>query len=279
MKRLFFFFILLVACRQEVGPVSSGQEEEPLDTLNNIEQERLANLRQMDSLTAINLYRIGLVDITEVDERILVDLKYAGDDNFMNAQLYDTLHQLFLQDDVAQRLSKVQDLLDSLHPGYRLLVYDGVRPVQVQQEMWDALDSIPPLNRGKFVSNPKLGSVHNFGAAVDLTIVDDQGKLLDMGAGYDDFRKIAFPSLEAHFLKSGELTQEQWENRRLLRKVMRAQRFNNIPSEWWHFNAYSRVTASHRYQLLQSESGDARWFKIVLKDTISPEVSADTISS
>ena len=261
MKWLLPLGFVFVACSVEPVPVEVSEEPVVEEEIDHEAIEREAQ----DARTRDTLGGIGLVDLEAFDERILIYLKYASEDNFMHQQLYDTIRQLFIQKEVAVRLSAVQDYLDSLNPGYRLLVYDGVRPVQVQKEMWDALDSIPPLNRGKFVSNPALGSVHNFGAAVDLTIADKFGKPLDMGAGYDDFRPIAFPSKEAHFLKTGELSKQQWENRRLLRKVMRSQKFSNIPSEWWHFNAYSRITASHRYQLLDSESGSARWFKIVPK--------------
>lgn len=212
----------------------------------------------------------GLVEVS--DARILVDLRYATDNNFMGMVLYDTLDCLMLQEEVSERLSRCQDLLDSLRPGYRLKVFDGVRPLQVQREMWEALDSIPPLNRGKFVSNPIFGSVHNFGTAVDITICDASGKELDMGAGYDDFRPIAFPSREAHFLKTGELTRSQYENRMLLRQIMRSQRFSNIPSEWWHFNAYSRSTCEAKFEILLDESGHhKRW--------ISPKIPKDSMSN
>ncbi|MGB0915064.1 MAG: M15 family metallopeptidase [Crocinitomicaceae bacterium] len=229
----------------------------------------------------IAMGKIGLVELQKVDSSIQVDLKYASTDNFMGIQLYDTLTRLFLQEDVAIRLSKSQQFLDSLKPGFSLLVYDGVRPRDVQQEMWNALDSIPIYRRGKFVSNPRNGSVHNFGAAVDLTIVDSMGVELDMGAGYDDFREIAFPKHEARFLKSGELTKEQYNNRKLLRRVMRYSKFYNIPSEWWHFNAHSRIPASHKYQLLLSESGSSVWFKIPFKtDSISDsEINPDQDST
>jgi D-alanyl-D-alanine dipeptidase len=119
--------------------------------------------------------------------------------------------------------------------------------------MWNALDSIPAKERGKFVSNPIHKSVHNFGAAVDLTICDSKGKALDMGAGFDDIREIAYPSLEAKFLASGELTKLQVENRNLLRQVMRHQKFRNLPTEWWHFNACSRAEASLNYQSIKEE--------------------------
>lgn len=195
----------------------------------------------------------NLIDIQSIDSTIRTDLKYASTDNFTKQQLYHTLNKVYLQKDVAERLAKCQQYLKSLHPGYSLLIYDGVRPVSVQQHMWDALDTIPVHERGKFVSNPSNHSVHNYGAAIDLTIADENNRPLDMGAGYDDIRKIAYPSMEEHFLKTGELQAQQVENRKLLRKVMKHQGFINIPSEWWHFNADKRDEVKRRYQVLKEE--------------------------
>ena len=128
-----------------------------------------------------------------------------------------------------------------------------MRPLSVQWQMWNALDTIPVIHRGKFVSNPKNGSVHNYGAAVDLTICDQHRKPLDMGAGYDDIRKIAYPSLESEFLASGELNELQISNRKLLRRTLKSQGFSNIPTEWWHFNAYPRAIAKSKFQLIHAE--------------------------
>jgi len=191
-----------------------------------------------------------LIDVRTINPNIRVELKYATIDNFMKMQLYDTLRKAYLQKEVAERLGKCQDYLTTIEPGLFLLVYDAVRPVSVQQKMWNALDSIPVSERGKFVSNPANGSVHNYGAAVDLTICNSKGIPLDMGAGYDDIRLIAYPSKEAYFLKKGELTETQIQNRVLLRKVMSSQNFSNIPTEWWHFNAFSRNTAKAKFRAL-----------------------------
>ncbi len=196
---------------------------------------------------------MNIVSIQSVDSSILVDAKYATTDNFMHQQLYEHIQTVYLQKDVAKRLAKAQRYLKTLHPQWSLLVYDGTRPVDVQQRMWNALDSIPVHERVKFVSNPKNHSVHNYGAAIDLTIVDERKVPIDMGAGYDDIRKIAYPSLEAQFLASGELTQVQVNNRILLRKVMKSQGFINIPSEWWHFNAFRRDEVKQRYQVVLTE--------------------------
>lgn len=232
----------------------------------------------MDSSLILKYESIGLVQV--FDEGILIDLRYTTENNFMGYTLYDTIDKLFLQKEVVERLSLCQDYLDSLKPGYHLKVYDGVRPWQVQRDMWEALDSIPSVRRGKFVSNPIYGSIHNFGTAVDLTICDSFGNELDMGAGYDDFREIAFPSLEKKFLKTGELSNEQWQNRKLLRQVMRSQRFYNIPTEWWHFNAFSRMTCEKRFEILLNESGDHKvWISPPkLKDTITVQAMEDSLS-
>ena len=192
-----------------------------------------------------------LVDVQSINPSIIIDLKYASTDNFMQKQLYFNIDKVYLQPDIAIRLSKCQKFLKKIKPSYNLLVYDGVRPLSVQKAMWDALDSIPPAQRGKFVSNPANGSVHNYGAAVDLTICDKNGNALDMGAGYDDIREIAYPSKEDYYLKLGLLKAEHIKNRKLLRKVMESQNFKNIPSEWWHFNACSRKDAKIKYKIIQ----------------------------
>lgn len=192
-----------------------------------------------------------LTDIQTIDKTIQIDLKYATTDNFMHQILYKDIQHLYVQKDIAVRLSKCQQYLKKINPSYSLLIYDGVRPLSVQKAMWDALDTIPFNERTKFVSNPANGSLHNYGAAVDLTICDENGIALDMGAGYDDIREVAYPKFESRFLATGELTNEQVENRRLLRKVMKSQYFTNIQTEWWHFNACSRATAKIKYEILK----------------------------
>lgn len=192
-----------------------------------------------------------LVAVKSIDSTICVELKYATADNFMGIVLYDSIDQLYVQKEVAEKLKKAQQFLKNRHSDLSLLIYDGVRPLSVQQKMWDALDTIPVTERTKFVSNPKNGSIHNYGAAVDLTICDKNGIPLDMGAGYDDIRKIAYPSLENEFLQKGELTEQHIRNRKLLRSVMSQAGFYNIPTEWWHFNSCTREEAKRKYQLVE----------------------------
>jgi len=203
----------------------------------------------LDSLEQV-LINAGLIDIQSIDPSILIDVRYSDTNNFLHEDVYGGLNKIYLQSSIAQDLAKCQLKLKEIDFSLTLLVYDGVRPRSVQQKMWDILD-MPIGDKVKFVSNPKNGSIHNYGAAVDLTIANSKGIPIDMGASFDDIRKIAYPRLENQFLESGELTQQQVDNRKLLRKVMKAGGFYNIQTEWWHFNRYNRATAKQMFQIVE----------------------------
>jgi D-alanyl-D-alanine dipeptidase len=237
-------FVLLFSC---TDAVSSKKGD---DQVRNARYQQ-GQTEKLKDTTLVSQF--NLVDVQTLNQAIFVELKYATPDNFMGIILYKRLKKAYLQKDVAERLSKVQDYLSKLNPGFHLLIYDALRPVSVQQKMWDALDSLPPIERGKFVSNPKNRSMHNMGAAVDLTIIDQNGKPLDMGATYDDIRQIAYPSMEKQFVAEGKLTEIQIENRDLLRKVMKSQGFRQLQTEWWHFNACSRAEGLLKYKVLMEE--------------------------
>ena len=196
---------------------------------------------------------VDLVSINQTNPEIFVSLAYASSDNFMHEVLYLKWKEAYLQKPVALMLNKAQDRLEVLKPGLHLLVYDAARPLSVQRYMWNALDSIPVKERVKFVSSPGGKSLHNLGCAVDLTVCDSEGIPLDMGAGYDDMRLIAYPMYEAKYLADGSLTKDQLANRKLLRSVMRYAGFSGIPTEWWHFNAYSKKEALRRFQVIETE--------------------------
>ncbi|MBA3901759.1 MAG: M15 family metallopeptidase [Bacteroidetes bacterium] len=191
----------------------------------------------------------GLIDIHSLDSTIIVDLKYSGTDNFMQADVYGNWQKGFLQPDVAEKLVIAQHLLKSKFPEYSLIVFDAVRPVSVQQKMWDMLD-MPINEKTKYVSNPKNGSLHNFGAAIDVSIVNEFKEELDMGTPFDFFGELAYPVKEKEMLEKGKLSQEQINNRKLLREVMQKAGFFNIQTEWWHFNSCTRSQAREKYELI-----------------------------
>lgn len=246
----YFFFISLLALFACGGNPTKKQASRELES--HVEESKHPPKKKETS--AKLFLALNLVDIQKINSDIQVDLKYTTKDNFLHRVLYDTINKAYLQKDVAVRLGLVQDYLSTLKPGYKLLVYDATRPISVQWEMWNALDTIPVKQRSKFVSNPVNHSLHNYGAAVDLTIMDDQGKVLDMGAKFDEIGEIAYPEKEAYFLAKGLLTQTQIDNRKLLRKVMQAQKFRNLPTEWWHFNACSRQVAKLNYLPIYQEN-------------------------
>lgn len=237
------------------GCTNNGKE-----TINETPKEPINDVRSIDTVVEVIsrdtceleklLKRNGLVDIQDIIPGIQIDLRYSDTANFLHADVYGDLETVYLQPDVAEKLKKAQQYLIELDSSLSLLVFDGVRPRSVQQKMWDMVD-IPLADRGKFVSNPAKGSLHNFGAAVDISICDQAGMELDMGTDFDDPSQLAYPTMEAHFLVTGELNEEQIKNRQLLRKVMIKAGFFNIQTEWWHFNSCYREEALVKYKIIE----------------------------
>lgn len=194
--------------------------------------------------------KAGMIDVHTLDTAIRVDLRYGSYDNFMGVDLYQGFNKCFLQPEVARMLAEASRLLQERRPELRLLVWDAARPLAVQKRMW--LEAVPPpgVSRALFVSNPAYGSIHNFGAAVDITLVSLDGTLLDMGTDLDHFGQEAWSVAESAMLKIGKLTPEQVTNRQLLRSVMYGAGFWNIQTEWWHFNAMRREVARVRYPIV-----------------------------
>lgn len=194
----------------------------------------------------------GLVNIQEIDPSILVELKYSTTDNFVGKDVYGCITQCFMQKHPAEMLAKASELLQKKYPNYRLLVYDGGRPVHFQKVLWNSLPQYAPRERSKYVANPSAeGSIHSYGSAVDLTIATTDGTPLDMGTKYDFFGELAYPKKESYFLKAKKLSEKQINNRLILRSVMKAAGYIPIDYEWWHFNAFSRQTAKANYRIIQ----------------------------
>ena len=196
----------------------------------------------------------GLVDVQKVDPTILVDLKYSTTDNFVGKDVYGDLARAYMQPMAGRKLASASQYLQAKHPNLRLLVYDAARPRKAQWNLWNALPNLPERERQKYVADPRKGSIHNYGCAVDLTLakVNQNGapEALDMGTKYDYFGPLAYPSQEAVLLKAGKLTKQQIENRTILRTAMRQGGFSGIEFEWWHFNALSREQAKAMFRIV-----------------------------
>jgi len=190
-----------------------------------------------------------LVDVLSLDARFKADVRYATEDNFFNKAVYPDA-RCILRKAVAARMIKAQDWLDKTRPGLHLLFKDCYRPHSVQFVLWDAVKG---TNKAGYVANPNspTGSIHSYGAAVDLTLVDDAGQELDMGTPYDFLGKLAEPRREAEYLKSGALGAAQVANRALLRRAMvEAGGMRAIPNEWWHFDEAPKAQIRRRYKRL-----------------------------
>ena len=194
-----------------------------------------------------DMEKMGLVDVRTTDVWIRVVLPYASSDNFTGQTLYESSQYAYLQPDIAAMLAKASELLREKYPKYCLLVLDAARPLSVQQKMWDVVKGTP---NNIYVSNPKKTGLHNYGAAVDVTITNNLGVELDMGTPYDFFGLEAQPVQEEKMLKQGKLTQNQIDNRKILRSVMNQAGFKTYQREWWHFNACTLAEAKERYEVI-----------------------------
>ena len=175
---------------------------------------------------------------------IAVDLRYATPDNFVGRDLYTPLDCAWLHRDAAAALERVVAWLAERQPDCKVLVLDALRPQRVQEQLWQALQGTELLG---YIADPARGSIHSFGMALDLTLLDAQGRELDMGTGFDDLSERSHPALEARLLAGGELTRQQIDNRRLLRDAMFQAGWVGINSEWWHFDCGDRLLVRRDY--------------------------------
>lgn len=160
------------------------------------------------------------VNLKDYSKDFIYDMKYATEDNFLKAKVYDCAECLL-------RLKTVQALVeankDFMKKGYKIKLYDCYRPLSIQKKMWEIVSNT------EYVADPKKGSIHNRGGAVDISLVDAKGKELDMGTPFDFFGIRASHNYT-------KLSKEVLSNRKFLKKVMDKNGFNAFDSEWWHYN-------------------------------------------
>jgi D-alanyl-D-alanine dipeptidase len=163
-----------------------------------------------------------LVDVGAL-AALRVELRYATPANFTGRVVYDvgSAPRCYLRRPVAVRLAAVQAELAQRRLG--LKAYDCYRPLSVQRILW----RLVPDER--YVADPQKGSRHNRGAAVDVTLVDERGRELEMPTAFDDF------SERAHRDYQGASPAAR-EHRALLEEVMTRHGFVPLPTEWWHFD-------------------------------------------
>lgn len=185
----------------------------------------------------------NLVEITRL-KGVRMDLRYATFENVTGHDLYCGVQRAFVHKDAAAKLRKAVKLMEREMPGSVLVIFDASRPLYAQEALRKTVRGTP---YSAYVSSPATGGLHNFGLALDLSITDSTGALLDMGTDFDSFERCAGEVGEAEALKSGRLTQQQVDNRNKLRKIMRGAGWVPLGSEWWHFNAYPSKYVRENY--------------------------------
>lgn len=162
-----------------------------------------------------------LVDVRTLIPDLVVDLRYATENNLFKEAVYPPGARCLLLRPTAERLARVAKRLRE-EDGTRLRVFDCYRPHAVQFRLWE----IMPV-RG-YVAPPKGGSVHNRGGAVDLTLADRNGKALPMPTDHDELNERAWHGYEG-------ASEEEKRNRARLKRAMEAEGFRPIRKEWWHY--------------------------------------------
>ena len=202
MKKSFFLFVvtlLLFSCKAKYLDSKVTPEKQ------NIEL-------QIDTSAFVNLKNFT--------SDFVFEMKYATSDNFLKESVYPCA-ECFLQAKTVKHLLEANK--EFMAMGYRIKIYDCYRPKSIQRKMWKI---VPDAN---YVANPKKGSIHNRGGAVDITLVDSLGVELDMGTKFDFFGEEAshnYLNLPENILK----------NRLLLKEIMLKNNFKSFDSEWWHYN-------------------------------------------
>jgi D-alanyl-D-alanine dipeptidase len=162
----------------------------------------------------------AFVNLRNYSNDFVFDMKYATADNFLKEKVYPC-------DECFLRVKTVKALLEAnksfIEKGFKIKLYDCYRPRAIQKKMWRI---VPDAN---FVANPKKGSIHNRGGAVDISLVDSLGLEVDMGTRFDFFGEEASHNYQ-------NLSDEILANRKLLKEIMLQNNFKIFESEWWHYN-------------------------------------------
>lgn len=196
------------------------------------------------------LEKIGLQNVTEEIPGIEVYMVYATPYNFMGRVLYEDLDEAYLVPEAMEKLRKANELLRKKRMDLHLVVYDAARPRSIQEQMWKVVEN---TELEDFVANPykRDGGPHNYGVAVDVTLVDCTGHPIPMGSEYDYFGERSRVDLEAELFEKGEINRRELLNRRLLREIMTEAGWLVEPSEWWHFNAMPIAEASKKLPVIK----------------------------
>ena len=181
-----------------------------------------------------------LTEITATSHDVELDILYATDRNFTGKAVYRRA-ACYLHPDTARLFERAIALARPL--GYRFKVYDGFRPSEAQWILWEHTPD------PDFIADPRRGSPHSMGAAIDLTLLRrDDGTELDMGTPFDDLRPLSHHGVL-------EISAEAQRNRILLMGIMTTAGFDFFRNEWWHYQLFS---PRGRYPVLSDTAAGTR---------------------
>jgi D-alanyl-D-alanine dipeptidase len=204
----------------------------------------LASAHPFDGLAGELARTSGLVDVSAW-EGIDLDVRYATANNFTQHDVYGPFQSCFLREEAAAKLRRASEALRTKRPGWKLRVFDCLRPARAQAALYAVVRGTPDK---KYVVSPHFGSLHSYGFAIDLSLEDENGREVDMGSEFDFFGIEAEPRHEDELLRSGKLSWTQVANRQLLRGVMRSGGWRSISTEWWHFEALAGKTVREKFR-------------------------------
>ncbi|HUR31836.1 MAG TPA: M15 family metallopeptidase [Saprospiraceae bacterium] len=216
---MYYFFFILYFLSASCKPANTSKTSTEVKTTTPVTE---VSNKQVTPRNEIDYDSTQWIELTEGDGYI-IDIKYATADNFVKEAVYPC-GRCFVKPKVAEMLSYVRD---ELRPaGYRIKLFDCYRPRPIQYKLWEKVPN------PSYVADPKEGSMHNRGVALDLTLTDKTGKEIDMGTPYDFFGK------EAHHDYAG-LSEKILGFRKRLKSTMEEHGFSSIRTEWWHYSLAS----------------------------------------
>lgn len=231
-------FLMVAAARNENQPYVDNSElqtesistsTEPEITEEALIFEHANSIQTEPESTAPTINEViipkdeDLVEINTYISNIIIDLKYATEDNFTGKQIYDSGQKAMLRYGTIVKLLEAQKELNSL--GYTIVVWDAYRPTYAQFKLWDVCPD------PRYVANPTNGgfSSHSRGNTIDISIIKLDGSQIEMPTGFDDFSKEADRDYS-------DISKDAAENSKLLEDIMKKHGFIPYSAEWWHFS-------------------------------------------
>jgi D-alanyl-D-alanine dipeptidase len=212
MVKKFFSFIFILVILVSCKPITSFTTENKALVRNHIKTSAKNSYQDFNDTTFVNL--------KDYSNDFIYDMKYATTDNFLKEKVYDCA-ECYLRLKTVKSLIKANS--EFISKGFKIKIFDCYRPLDIQKKMWTI------VSNPEYVADPKKGSIHNRGGAVDITLVDKNGTEVNMGTAFDYFG-----------IESGHLypnfPEEILQNRKLLKDIMLQNDFSSFDSEWWHYN-------------------------------------------